>query len=525
MTQQAIIWIAVSSESQASEDKASLAEQEQKCRAWCEAQSLAVKRVLSVPGFSRSESDLITMMEELAAQGCFAYHDLRKHWQPRDFDVLVAYADDRLGRSSTAVSYVIENTIKMGARIYLLHGGWVDKSSHRFRIAMSGVNVSQQLDQFTERYQMGMNKRAEKGLPTGPKPLFTHTVVRDEYGRPLGRMIVRKERRRFLNDLAELLLDGLSWRKLGEGLYERGHVSDSGKMFFSGTLYDTLHNPVFWGNNARFYADRHNVRRGVWAFDKSQPPPPGVLMVYGSHEPAFTGQTAVDVQRELHRRAKVIRGSASGSKTHRFTGLLCCDECGRTLAYSEGKNPLGVAYPRYRCTSRWVEKPTAPSVQCTQRKSISVLKIQAKIDQIFRSVIGQKNAMELLLLNPEPAAPSLVEIKDGLKNEIEILEAQIAQMVYHQATAPEVARKIYTDQIEQASTRLHNLFNQMNEVQHRAALDYQRQENERTLETILADLGEFWQREDREVNQVLHALFAHHRFMVIDGEIVSLKRL
>ncbi len=116
----AIIWCAVSSQAQIGEDEISLPQQESEARTFAADQGYQVVDLLTVPGFSRRESDVITALDEFAAQGIFAYHKLREHWQRRDFDCLIAFNHSRLGRSSTLHSYVIENTILAGARVYLL---------------------------------------------------------------------------------------------------------------------------------------------------------------------------------------------------------------------------------------------------------------------------------------------------------------------------------------------------------------------------------------------------------------------
>jgi hypothetical protein len=83
MIPRAIIFLAVSSQAQVGEDEISLPQQEAEARAFAAAQGLEVVDTLVVPGFSRRESDVITALDEFAAQGIFAYHRLRDHWQRR----------------------------------------------------------------------------------------------------------------------------------------------------------------------------------------------------------------------------------------------------------------------------------------------------------------------------------------------------------------------------------------------------------------------------------------------------------
>src|SRR5690242_19296865 len=112
----AIIWTSVSSRPQMSEDNVSLEEQARLCNEWCANNGYSVVDRLTVPGYSRYESDLFDLMEDYSQQGIWAYHRVREHWKKRDFDVLVCYHDSRFARSATAYNWVGENVIRSGAR-------------------------------------------------------------------------------------------------------------------------------------------------------------------------------------------------------------------------------------------------------------------------------------------------------------------------------------------------------------------------------------------------------------------------
>src|SRR5690349_8299170 len=104
----AVIWVAVSSAKQAEEDKISLGYQEQEARAWCADKGYEVLEVLAVRGHSRSDPNIVRMLEEYDAKGVTAYARLQTLWETKGFDALVAYSSDRFGRSSTLINWVIE---------------------------------------------------------------------------------------------------------------------------------------------------------------------------------------------------------------------------------------------------------------------------------------------------------------------------------------------------------------------------------------------------------------------------------
>jgi DNA invertase Pin-like site-specific DNA recombinase len=162
----AVIWKAVSSERQALEDKVSLPEQERLAREWCEANQYQIVRVLEIPGHSRRESDIITALEDFAQDGVYAYHDLRRMWQNKEFDVLVAYAHDRLGRSNTLHSWVVENVILEGMQIYLIaDGGFVDLEDFRYKLAIGGMMVATPIDRLVRATSAAKDKLTLQGLP------------------------------------------------------------------------------------------------------------------------------------------------------------------------------------------------------------------------------------------------------------------------------------------------------------------------------------------------------------------------
>ena len=75
----ALLWRAVSSHEQTEE--ISLEEQERAEREWAERIGFEVVGVLTVPGESRSDADVLSIFEDFAARGIYAYHDLRRMWQ------------------------------------------------------------------------------------------------------------------------------------------------------------------------------------------------------------------------------------------------------------------------------------------------------------------------------------------------------------------------------------------------------------------------------------------------------------
>lgn len=376
---------------------------------------------------------------------------------------------------------------------------------------MSGVNVSQQIDQLVDRFKMAMDKRARDGLGVAGRSLFTHEVPRNEYGKRIGKLRVRDDKRRFIADLADLLLAGVPFLKLPDALLKRGHVNHDGRAYRWSTIHRLLYNPYFYGNSARHYNAQGKVIKGEWAFDASAPPPAGVTVYYGTHESAYEGELLRRVTAELKRRAG-LTGRASPYRSHRFSTLLRCDECGRPLAFDLTRR-RDKAYPRYVCKGH-------NHGACGQFRAIREHDAQTTIDALLRAVIGLPDALAVLLGAPQDTPIAFTT--QTVEREVAAVETQIRQLIYSESNAPENVRSLYSEQIQAASARLKALHNQLNELERGKSSARRLEERARLLDDVLRDLEAFWARDDRAVNQALHAIFGGHRFMVRDGRIVAL---
>lgn len=519
MTLRAVIWCAVSSQAQAADDKISLEEQERAARQFADVQGYNVVATLTIPGHSRWESDPITALEEFARDGIFAYQELRQMWQQRAFDVLICYTHSRLARSFTMQSWVIENVIRSGARVYRLQGGWIDPVDYLPQIAMGGMSTAGEVDRLRKAHNVGMTERARRGLPTSSNTVWSHKVIRDEKGRAV-KTAVDESKRRLLNDLATLLLEGVGWNSIERDLYERfGHVDPrTGKPFSRLSMYRSVHNPVFWGNSARFWRDAfgpNTQKTDMWVFDEHEPAPPPTLVFYGTHEASYTGELGERVKAELRRRRSSIRGTARPHRTRRFSGLLVCARCGYFMGYhGNAQRWTGMG-----CVSHYIKELPARAA-CTQRKMISEKQIQAYIDGLLRRMI-EVDSVELLYDVPLD--------EDDLDRKIESLQADIAsaedqarRLIHKQSSAPDNLQNLYDEQINTLGERLKSLRADLLRTQ-QEVISADTVKQTVTLEEIAElSLPAFWALSDVEVNQMLHRLMGKRRFVVDEAQFVGI---
>lgn len=513
----AVIWKAVSSERQAHEDKVSLVEQERLAREWCDDNDYQVVRILEVPGYSRRESDIISALEEFARKGIYAYHDLRLMWMNHEFDILVGYSHDRFGRSNTLHSWVVENTIMNGKEIYLLaDGGYVDADDFRYKLAIGGMMAATPVDRLIKASAAAKDKLISKGLPTGATIPLSHRLVRDPETGKAVRLELNDDLRQLFDDLAELFLEGVAYNYLSRELFNRfGHGIRKGKPYRANHFFDLLWTPTFWGHMARRYtsSSENGNMRGAWVFDETVEPPINVLIARNVVPSVYTGDLADEIKAEMYRRMDMT-GKRNPHDTYRFAGLFVCGACGTPM--STRSKPV---YGRVGLRCSAVYNRTA-KIHCDQRLMMPHRKLQAAMENLLEQlVIGASPAIFSTIDTPTEDPKRIKELKERQVK----LEAQILALIQEQASAPETARALYRQQIEQYSMQLERVNEDLLNLQRKLEeTEYRSREEIRTVEELKSlTLECFWNLPDREINQWLRRLMGKRKFVVLDREIVD----
>jgi DNA invertase Pin-like site-specific DNA recombinase len=138
-----------------------------------------VTDVMRVPGHSRRYIDFHKLAADALQNGIDAFQRLEAHWEAQDFDVMVVLDGNRFARTQALHAYVVERTINVGARIYSLMDGWVDKQNYRMWIAMNGYKSAGEIDRFVQARDRAMTARAQRGLPITSRVPMSHKVIRD----------------------------------------------------------------------------------------------------------------------------------------------------------------------------------------------------------------------------------------------------------------------------------------------------------------------------------------------------------
>ena len=524
-----VIWAAVSDERQAAPDKISLDEQLQKARLWAQGNDIAVEKEFIWDGHSRYESDVITALDVFAERGMYHYHDLRRMWQMKAFDVLICHDQSRLGRSFTLQSWVIENVTRSGARIFRIVGGWIERSDAGINIAMGGFANMQQTEPFVAKAQATKDLYVQKGIiPSGKLPISHKFVRNPETGKQIG-VIVDESKRQMFNDFAGMLLSGVAMRdierlafeRFGYGSYnKKGEFKPYGVQYF----YKILHNPIFWGHTCRGYAafgKGYKFHAGAWAYDKTASLPDFAKITYDTHEPMFKGELAERVIAEVERRHNIF-GRTRPINTHAFSGVFVCAECGghyvvqNVAGYVRKKD--GFKHPKWES----VRCGRAVANLCTNHKALPIRYAKQYIQDLLQAYIRNGESTIMPIITDQQSSDT-----GDLERQIFKLSEEISYLIAREAEASsEDLRTEYIRQAEEKSKLKRRLVDRLATVQRK---NLEREREARTMKLTLRELEtitleKFWEQSNTEINQFILRLIGSRRFAVRGLEIIGLAK-
>lgn len=507
----AILLLAVSSGKQAAELRQSLPEQDERLHEIAAHLGWKIVDIITVPGHSRVYYTYREFAEEALAEGIAAPMRMFEHWQKRDFDVFACASGDRFGREQSIFAEVVGRTIDAGAVVHTLRDGEINAGNRRMFVSMGGYQASVEIDELKRRYRFGMKKRAARGLPTTSHGhIYSHAVVGQGDS---AQTVVNDSARRLFADIADLLLQGVSWRQMPDLLLERGHARPSGRRLSPSTLRGWLMHPTFWGNTAQHFhdGDHYSVGRGFWVFDSSEPAPPHVTIYYNTHPPMYAGELAQRVQAELRRRFGAT-GNSRPLYRRRFGGLVVCGECGYACNYKQSDNWLGI-----HCVSR---QQVDLDTRCTNIRYINEKRLIALADAMLRDMLASGNWSALYAAGEQDdTADRLAQVEA----ELEAARGQVTALIQKQASMPAVLSDTYDAQIRALAARLEGLQTERARLAKTQADAAPQVEQKRALEELrLMGVDALWLLPPHEVNMFLSRLFGTRRLVLLDGDIIGM---
>ena len=524
MNKRAVIWVAVSSQRQAEDERISLPFQESEARAWCAKNGYDVTEVLKVEGHSRSDPNIVRLLNLYEKKGVTAYARLQELWASKGFDVLVAYSSDRLGRSSALINFVIETTYYEGMQVCLTNGGGLmERNNFRMPTMLGAAQATMPMDAFKEKTREAKAKLAAQGLITGNWPM-SHRPVRDpDTGKTIA-IVVNEESRPLLEAIATLLIEGRSWASMSADLAERwGFLNANGQMHEGTNIRRFILNAWVFGHNMTGQqVHLKSLPRGRWIFDRDYPPPNGIQMFYDVIPPVFEGERMEQLKAELRRRFE-IRGRSSTLEAHRFARLCVCDECGHLLSvHTNSRLSKPMKRTGYICPTSRLSVP--PDRRCPQRRYTSVKVIQAFVEDQLKRYLAMTPAAPVAFV---PALPPTSDT-DRLSQEIGRLNARMERLMNEMSLdIPDTLRARYRKQIAELNEEIIQKESSLETARTReATLLRMESDRNQTIEHI-RDIGldEFWQLPDPKINQWLLRFFGDYKIAIRDKAIIALRKV
>lgn len=517
----AIGWPAVSTHEQAKDEKESIVAQKRDIIAVCDKQGWELIDMLEVPGFSRSYLTLREFADEALKAGIDAGVKLEDHFANRDFDVFVVRDGDRFGRSQSLFAYIAEYIMfVMKKSIYLINGGGLmnEQVGGRGWISMQSFSATKHIDDLVRYRSMGMKKRSERGLLVSAKNPLSHRTVRNNAGQAITTE-VREDLRRLWNDLASVILEGVSWWDVERVLFEQyGHVRENGKRYTDNFFYRLVHNPVFWGHNALgMYVEgrKRDVQLfGPWVYDADESAPEGVIVHRDRFAAVWEGELATRMKTELRRRHETMIGSARPHNTSAFSGLLICSECGRAMTAHKVK---GFLY--YRCNTNRL-RHRRHWEECPAKHYIKYETIWEYLTPRLEQIVATGNYD----LTHEGLRLSGAQQLEQIDQEIAEAERELGQFILNKVRSK--TPDIYEHLIEDAEDYLIALRNRMqvirrDEQQRSRVSKSQKSAAEQLKETGVSALLE---QHPRAINQLLHTLLAGNVLVCEEGQVIGIAK-
>lgn len=289
------------------EDNYSIPEQIKRMKAYCEARGWMVYKIYTDSGFSGSN------LERPGLQL------LIKDAEKQKIDMVLVYKLDRLSRSQKDTLYLIEDVFDKHNVFFTSITENFDTSTPTGKAFLGILAVFAQFEreQIRERTMIGKDSRAKEGKWHGSK------WIPIGYNYTDGELIPNDYEAMQINDIADLILDGIPIRTIATLVTEKGYKHKYGE-WEAKTIKRVLANPVNIG------LIKH---RDKW--------------YKGSHKPIMT-QEKFDKLAAIFKERKEKYGTTYKPHTTLLGGLLYCKHCGGRYAKQYYNNTTLV----YSCYSR-----------------------------------------------------------------------------------------------------------------------------------------------------------------------------
>lgn len=514
---QGIIVCAVSRPEQAADDKVSMEQQEKDGRAFFEREDIRLLDVLRIDGYSRSFYTLREFVEHAVRKGNLDAARLEHYLHEGGFDVMWVRSTNRIAREQSINAEVIGRAIKeCKALIYSQIDGWINKANRRGVAAITGFRDSSELDEFRKKRADGIAGRLRDGVPVTGKVPFSHRLVRTGKRKKDIKLVPRRNLVPLWRDVVALMKEGVAYASLERELFERHGRGEAVDKPFSIYKFRTLFfSPSFWGNNVvRWQEHVPESVKGQWAFDPSVPPPPGVDIIYGTHEAALTGELAEELKAVIIQRGSRHNANDRIHGAKPLTALIVCNRCGGFYVYNVSRKKA--PHLIYLHCSRKGKQMVSGG--CDNSKMLREPEIIQWLDERLHEW-AEDNAP----LFQQPVTEDTDGARKQLRREHQALSKRLASLTEELLEADADLKNHFRQQLRLTKADL------LQAERDIAALDANALRRESVasnqlviIETIKSiGLPAFWAQDPLEINRQLMTLLGDNRLVADNGQLIG----
>lgn len=403
------VYARVSTDMQAKEEKASLPEQLSQC-----------KELIKSKGwlYTGEYKDVQQTGEEADYLNREGLRQALKGAENSNFDVLVVWANDRLGRRAKVIRDIRDKFETYGVQIFSLDNPLLitdprffnpsSNSKHRLLEAIKDQMAEEENKMKTVRLSMGKLHKAKKGkipckVPYGYKKV-DKPIEKEEGSFKLQTSVkIVESEAEIIRIIFDLYLNkSYGFRKIVETLNEKGLRTRKGNKWSYSTVRYMMSNPTYAGK----------VRWG-WRLSKSKQSRKRLasghtgIVVNGIHEAIIEEDVFIEVQKKIKKRAKL--GGRAVSSRGLLTGILKCGRCGGNAYLTSF--PSSYAYKKAK-----EGKDISNYSRCLAYKCSTVSKYGNKACKSY--IIAQKK-VEAYVVNKIKGLANSSEAQEAFKREIE----------------------------------------------------------------------------------------------------------
>ncbi|RAV18803.1 recombinase family protein [Paenibacillus contaminans] len=314
------IYIRVSTDEQATKGN-SLAEQEERLRAYCKAMGWEDVVLFPDDGYSAKDTNRPHLQEMLSR--------VRK----KEFNMIVTTKIDRLCRNLLDLLTIVDELSSYQCG-YASASESFDTSTPAGRMVLQilGAFAEFERERIRERVKENMKSIVAKGEKAVSRPCFGYNIENGKY-------VINEDEAAVVRNMADYILQGMGARRIMQAI--KGVKTKEGNPFTAEAINKLLRRETLAG---MFVYNRRYVHKGKELIR----PKAEWIIVENHHEPILEKDLFDKVQLAMNARSTGHR--QADNEKWLLSGLVYCTHCGRKMIGRARSKPSGKVYYHYVCS-------------------------------------------------------------------------------------------------------------------------------------------------------------------------------